>query len=47
MTSATAPVAIDIIRLLDRLDPQLDQPCTVAGCVHHAHRHAVPMAMAA
>ena len=28
---------ISIISLLDRLDPRLDEPCRVPGCVHHAH----------
>lgn len=23
--------------LLDRLDPQIDGVCDVAGCIHHAH----------
>jgi hypothetical protein len=25
-----------ILSLLDRLDPSVDEPCTVAGCVHHS-----------
>lgn len=28
---------ISVIALLDRLDPRLDEPCRVPGCVHHAH----------
>lgn len=25
---------IDVLALLDRLDPRLDEPCNVPGCVH-------------
>lgn len=28
------PTDTYVLALLDRLDPQLDEPCTVAGCVH-------------
>lgn len=34
MTSTTAVPLEPIQSLLDRLDPSLDQPCTVAGCIH-------------
>ena len=34
MTSNAALSSERILSLLDRLDPALDEPCTVVGCVH-------------
>lgn len=30
------PIDTDVLALLDRLDPHLDEPCSVPGCVHTA-----------
>lgn len=37
MSSTTALSPERILSLLDRLDPPLDEPCTVSGCVHLSH----------
>jgi hypothetical protein len=34
MSSTTAVSPEQVQSLLDRLDPCMDGPCTVAGCVH-------------
>ena len=41
MSSNAALSSERILSLLDRLDPTLDEPCTVVGCIHlttEAHR---------
>jgi len=34
MSSTTALASERILSLLDRLDPSLDEPCNVEGCIH-------------
>lgn len=34
MSSISALSSERILSLLDRLDPSLDEPCTVVGCTH-------------
>lgn len=47
MQADQAPVPLDVQRLLDRLDPKLDEPCNVAGCTHtHDHADAAPKVVA-
>lgn len=32
--SSTTALPSDPLSLLDRLDPSLDEPCNVEGCIH-------------
>ncbi len=40
---ATTPIPLSVISLLERLDPRLDEPCRVPGCVHHHPGASAPV----
>lgn len=44
-TLTVIPSLEQIATLLDRLDPQTDTVCDVAGCIHHEHHPSQPAAV--